>query len=81
MSQSAAKGFRRDLRRTLGTEGLAAVGELQSNEQRLANSVTHAHGRIDALASRIDSLEQDREQVRQWTFLQRLRRLVFGRRN
>jgi hypothetical protein len=55
MSESAVKAARRDLRRTIGAEGLGVVQQLQTNIANLSASVTNAHARIDqsvALANR-----------------------------
>ena len=53
MSQQAVRAVRRDLRRAVGSDALATVGELQTNLERLANSLAHAHQRMDALEQRL----------------------------
>jgi len=55
MSESAVKAARRDLRRTIGADGLAVVQQAQRNITNVGTSVADAHDRIDqveALANR-----------------------------
>lgn len=49
MSGSSAKETRRDLRRAMGENGVAALAEAQQNIANLANSLANAHKRIDQL--------------------------------
>lgn len=49
MSQSTVKALRRDLRRTVGEDALGTIGELQSNLEQLANSLSLAHQRLDQI--------------------------------
>ena len=48
MSQATVRQMRRDLRRAVGTDALATIGELQANVERIGHSVTLAHNRLDA---------------------------------
>ncbi len=56
MSGSAVKATRRQLRRAMGTNGVMAVSEAQTNINQLANSLTNAHHRIDQLELRCTGL-------------------------
>ena len=53
MSQSTAKAVRRELRRSVGVEGVAIIVQLQKNVEALTNSLTLAHKRIDGLEAQL----------------------------
>lgn len=90
MSESAAKASRRDVRRSLGPQGLAVVHEAQSNIGKVANSVQNAHSRIDHLSAKLDdrwlataaahkSIDERIFDFQTKGFGARMRWLVFGR--
>lgn len=57
MSGSAAKETRRQLRRAMGDNGVAAIAELQENIRNIANSLANAHKRIDQLEQSVKDID------------------------
>lgn len=70
MSESAAKVARRDLRRTIGANGLEVVKQTQVNIDHLGRSLNNAHARIDQAAALAD---------RRWQELQESERRIIAR--
>lgn len=90
MSESAVKAARRDLRRTLGVDGLSVVQQSQAHISSIGQSVSNAHARLDHLGAKMDDrwLATAAAQKKAFaeiydfqskTFWERLRWLVFGR--
>lgn len=57
MSGSSAKQLRRDLRRSVGEDALATIGEIQHNIQQLTNSLANAHQRLDRIEQAIRDID------------------------
>ncbi len=55
MSQKTIKQRRREVRRAMGSEGLAAISELQESMAKIAQSLALAHQRIDQLQTKKDA--------------------------
>lgn len=65
MSQGTIKATRRELRRAMGVDGLAALAEAQQNIGRLSNSLVKAHERIDQLVVELSHEVEHRKRL-QW---------------
>lgn len=89
MRQVNARLARRDLRRAVGADALATIGELQTNIERTANSVADAHARLgehkkdgNGYHARINALEewcltQETDYAADLAWLQLMRRRTF----
>ncbi len=86
MGEASVKATRRELRRAMGEQAVAAVGELQSNVSAITKSLALAHERLDAYVARLTKaegkhvvLDSHVDKLVKATFRQRLNWLMRGR--
>lgn len=57
MRSVQVRGIRRDLRRAFGADALRTIDNQGASLESIANSLTLAHRRLDALEARLDILD------------------------